>query len=202
MAHLDLVANLQGDSTLVAPATVAFAMGANLLGNSVIVAPATMTFAMRATLQGTSTLSADASVVLGLAVPLRTLPTRTVFAGQPIFEQVDFFKVDGITRQQGIAPSDLTVKLFVGSMDVPWSVVSGTGIADVVISSGKVYFQEFEAGYYSFRFFPNMLGLWRIVLTWAAGTQGVSQSYDVQAKPNLTAGLGLRSSFTKPRGMP
>lgn len=203
MAQVDLEASLQGSSSLGAAPTVSYQMRADLLGGSALAASFAVHLKMAAALQGSSSLGASFNVVLGPAVPIQVLPTRVVFTGQPIFDQVDFFQGDGVTRQQGLLPADLTVKLFVGSMDAPWPIVSGVGVPDVIVSAGKVYFQEFEAGYYSFRFFPNMTGLWRIVLSWAAGNQGVSQSYDVQAKTAFTgAGIGLRSSFTKPPGMP
>ena len=195
-----MAASLTGTSTLAAHMSVAYQMRAVLLGTSVAGATPEATYRMKAALTGTSTLGATPSVVVGPAVPIHELDTRVVPTQQTIFNQVDFFQGDGKTRQQGLIPSNLTLKLCVGATDAAWPLVSGVGVPDIAISSGKVYFTEFEAGYYSFRFYPNMVGLWRIVLLWASGNQGVSQSFDVRPATPFSGGLGLRSSFMKPRG--
>lgn len=122
---------------------------------------------------------------------------RNLQAGLVLFEQVDFFLPDETTRATGILPVDLSVKLQLGATSLTWPVVSGVGVPDVRVAAGKVYWEEFEAGFYSIRLFPNQVGVWRLIVTWTAGDQAVSHVYDVSAKPSPQGILGLRASFVK-----
>lgn len=122
---------------------------------------------------------------------------RTVQAGL-VFEYLDLFDVGG-ARVTGVTSGDLQVKLLFGSTDTEWSLVSGVGVADINVVAGKVYCEEFEAGYYSLRFFPNRVGTWRLLLTWAAGGKTFSYLYDVTPKSEMLS-AGLVSTFVKSSG--
>lgn len=122
---------------------------------------------------------------------------RSVQAGLVVFEQVDLYLPDDVTRATGVVPAGLTAKLHLGSTDTAWPVVSGVGVTDVQVAAGKLYWQEFESGYYSIRFFPNQVGMWRLLLTWNAGPKTFSYTYDVTAKPAFPGALGLKASFVK-----
>lgn len=178
MANISIDAALGGVASLGANARVAFRAGAFLTG--------------------ASACNASPTVVVGYPAPVRTqTTTRVVHSGLLVFEQVDLFLPDGKTRVQGVTAADVRVKVHVGSTDLAWPVVSGTSVADVQAAAGKVYWEEFEAGFYSVRFFPNRIGLWRLIVTWPAGNQAVSQMYDVIPKPAFPGALGLRATFTK-----
>jgi len=122
---------------------------------------------------------------------------RTVQAGLVVFEQVDLYLPDNTTRATGVVPANLQAKLHVGSIDTSWPLVSGVGVQDIQVSAGKVYWEEFEAGYYSLRFFPNKVGTWRLLLTWTSQSKSFSFTYDAVAKPAFPGALGLKATFVK-----
>ena len=129
-------------------------------------------------------------------VPLKTVSTRTVPTRRFVVEPIDFFQVDGVTRATGILPSDLTVLVFFNNQTEAWPLVDGSVVPDPQVSSGKIYFHEFQPGFYTLRMYPNAIGLWRIILSWATGNQGLSITYDVE-NPAPLPGLELQSSFIK-----
>ena len=146
---------------------------------------------------GSSLLTSYLTVSPGYQAPVRYLPPcRTIQSGRMILDQVDLFLSDGKTRSQEVIPSDLQLKLFLNGSQVDWPLVSGVGIQDVRITSGRVYWTEFTTGYYNIRFYPNILGVWRVVITYSANDQVVSLSYDVI--PQVSASIsGMKSSFIR-----
>lgn len=198
MAIVDLSADLIGSSSLAAVAVASLSAVADMTGSSSVTAQPKVTYKPSAALAGGSTLQATVTVAVGSASPVHyQATTRAVTAGALVFEPVDLFLGDGKTRAQGVTASALSVKVFLNSTDTGWPIVPGSTITDGRVAAGKVYWHEFSAGFYSLRFFPNQVGLWRVVLTWTAGDQAISMTYDATAKPVAPLALGLRSTFIK-----
>jgi hypothetical protein len=214
---VDIEANLTGGSSLTSQAGVRYAVTAALHGSSSVTARGTSRLSARAHLsggsslgsrlaynvsahlQGSSTLSAAATVNLGgYEAPIRYQePTRIVTAGKMILENVDLFLSDGKTRVVELPPSELQLKVFCNSDEVNWPLVSGVGINDIRVTAGKVYWTEIADGFYNIRFFPSVLGLWRLILTYRAHDQAVSFTYDVVPKVSVNPFTGVRTSFFK-----
>lgn len=169
---------------------------ATLAGTSTVAAAAIMGYGAQATLAGTSSGSAALNVDTGTPAPVRyQAPARMVASGRMLQEQVDLFLGDGITRAQDVATSGLELRVYLNGTQLSWPLVSGTGIPDVRVSAGKVYWTEFSAGFYNIRFFPNAIGLWRVLVTYPAHDQAVSLSYDVVAQVASVGSIGIRTSF-------
>jgi hypothetical protein len=166
-----------------------------LVGASTLAGSAKATYRLQASLVGNSTLSASLSVVTGYAAPV-SYPSsaRTLQSGRMVFEPVDLFLGDGSTRAQGVLPSDLQLRIFVGATQLSWPLVTGAGVSDVQVASGKVYWSEVSTGFYSVRFFPNLVGLWRVLLTYPTYDQAVSMAFDVVV-PAPTSSSGMNVSF-------
>lgn len=131
-----------------------------------------------------------------MAVIRYVVPSREVKAGQMIFDQVDLFLSDGETRSTGVLIAGLQLTLQAGATTVSWPLVSGAGVVDVRVAAGKVYWTETSPGFYSIRFFPNAVGLWRLILTYPAHDQVLSYSYNVTAG-NSSYIQGFKTSFSK-----
>ena len=73
------------------------------------------------------------------------------------------------------------------------------GGVEVHPASGKIYWTEVTGspGIYNVRWRPNALGYWRLLISYAAGTQIMGQDYDIVSQVPL-AESGLRASFTRP----
>ena len=125
--------------------------------------------------------------------------TRFIQVNQIVLDQADYFESDGFTRVLGLTVADLTCQVFFNNSQQPWPLVSGAGILDNQIVSGKIYFHEVPGspGIYSVRFRPNAVGYWRNLVTYTHGTQILAQEYDVSAQ-TITAPSGVKSSFTRP----
>jgi hypothetical protein len=199
MADIDADAILSGSSAFTGSGLVGFLLAsAQPVGSASLTATPRVEIRVTALIEGVSALISTLSVVVGFPAFIRSQSdTRTVVAGQPIFQQVDLFLPDGITRAQGVSPLQLLSKLHFNTTDTAWPIVSGVGVKDLQVAAGRVYWEEFSAGYYSLRFFPNQVGIWRLIVTWPGGNQAVSQTYDVVAKPAFPGALGLRASFVK-----
>lgn len=196
MAIVDLEATLAGSSTVAAQATAGYAVASTLGGTSQVGATAAADYAAAAALGGASTFSSALTVVTGFAAPVRYVPSaRTVQSGRMVLEQVDFFLGDGITRAQGITTANLQLRVYLNGSQLSWALVTGVGIPDVRVSAGRIYWTEFSAGFYNVRFFPNVLGLWRLILTYPTHNQAVSLTYDVVPQTPLNSSVGLRTSF-------
>lgn len=126
---------------------------------------------------------------------------RIVQANQVVLDQVDFFLGDGFTRATGLLPGDLVSQIFYNNIIQPWPLVTGTGVTDAQVASGKVYFEEIPGnpGFYNVRFRPNALGFWRNLLTYPPGLQISAQDFDVVLAGPVTE-QGLTASFIKPSG--
>jgi len=130
---------------------------------------------------------------------MATTRGRLVQINQVILDQADFFQSDGFTREVGLTPSDLTSQIFHLNVLQPWPLVDGASVTDASVASGKIYWTEVSGspGIYNIRWRPNSLGYWRLLITFAAGTQIMGQDYDVVSQVPL-AESGLRASFTRP----
>lgn len=132
---------------------------------------------------------------------MATTRGRLVQQNQVVLDQADFFQSDGFSRVVGLTPSNLVSQVFFNNLLQPWPLVSGLGINDPNISSGKLYFNEVPGspGFYNVRFRPNAIGYWRVLLTYSVVPQIVAQDYDVTGSVALVE-QGLSASFIKPPG--
>lgn len=132
---------------------------------------------------------------------MATTRGRLVQANQVVLDQVDFFQPDGFTRVVGLIPSSLVSQIFYNNTIQPWPLVSGLGVNDTQVTSGRVYFNEVPGspGFYNVRFRPNALGFWRNLLTYPVGQQISAQDYDVVQSTTIMEG-GITASFIKPDG--
>lgn len=122
---------------------------------------------------------------------------RTLLIHAVAFDQVDLFQGDFFTRVTGLTTSNISVAMFYNNTVLPWTLVTGSGVADEQVVSGFLYFNELAvSGYYGLRFKPNATGLWRIVVNYTAGVQTVALDYDVM-QPYEAMG-GLKASLIKP----
>jgi hypothetical protein len=114
-----------------------------------------------------------------------------------VFEQVDLFLGDGETRSTGVLVAGLQVVVHTGPTVLTWPLVTGVSIPDIRIAAGKIYWTEFSSGYYSIRFFPNVVGLWRVIVTYPAHNQAKSYTYNVVAPTSNVPTIGFKASFTR-----
>lgn len=129
---------------------------------------------------------------------MSTTRGRLVQINQVIIDQADFFQPDGFTRVIGLGLSDLTQQLFFNNLLQPWLFVDGSGTPDSLVKSGTLYWNEVPGspGIYNVRFRPNAVGYWRLLITYAVGTQIMGQDYDVLTQvPGVES--GLKASFVK-----
>jgi hypothetical protein len=98
---------------------------------------------------------------------MATTRGRVAQANQVVLDQVDFFSSDSFTRVTGLIPSLLISQLFYNNTAQPWPLVSGVGVTDAQVVSGRVYINEVAGnpGFYNVRFRPNALGYWPKTLT-------------------------------------
>lgn len=194
---VDIAANLSGGSSMTQVMGVSRSARAHLNGGSSL--GARLVYNFSAHLTGSSTLSAAATVELGgYEAPIRyQAPTRIVTAGKMVLDNVDLFLADGRTRVVEVPVLDLQLKVFCNSDEVTWPLVSGVGINDIRIVAGKIYWTEIADGFYNIRFFPSVLGLWRLIITYRAYDQAVSFTYDVVSKVSVNPSTGVKTSFFK-----
>jgi hypothetical protein len=166
--------------------------GSSSLGGS-------LAYGVSSSLSGSSSLSATVTIGLGgYAAPIRYQePARIITAGKMILENVDLFLGDGKTRSVGVPVSDLQLMIFCNSSEVSWPLVSGTSINDIQVASGSIYWTEITNGFYTIRFFPSVIGLWRILLTYQSYDQTISFTYDVVPKVVTNLSPGVRTSFSR-----
>jgi len=216
MALIDLSVALSGNSSLESHASEAFAIafggsssiGASagvrlasrfsVAGSSSVTTAAGVKYTARTTFEGSSGLVATPTVNLGVQSPIRYQPApRTVNVSRLVLDQVDLFMPDGHTRSQGVTVGDLNLKIFFNGSQIEWPLVSGTGIQDLQVTAGRVYWTEFLTGFFTLRFFPNVVGAWRILLTYPVYDQAVSLSYDVAQPTSVPISSGIRASFVR-----
>lgn len=125
---------------------------------------------------------------------MATTRGRLVQSNQVVYDQADFFQLDGFTRQTGLTIGQVVAQLYFNNVPTVWTLVSGIGILDSQVVAGKIYWQEITGGPYSVRWRPNAVGYWRLLITYPVGTQILAQDYDVvTGGPQL--GTGLKASF-------
>jgi len=126
--------------------------------------------------------------------------SRIVTAGSVIYEQLDFYyPINSIIRSVGIVPANLTCTVFVNNGVLNWPLIDGTGIVDSSISSGSIYFNEIANGFYSLRFFPHMVGFWRIITKHASYSIELIKDYDIVPSGSFksTGSSGLNATFVR-----
>jgi hypothetical protein len=193
-SHAAVVA-LSGGSYLLPSATVE---RLTLSGSSSLVAHLSLNSAIRTTFSGYSGLIPVPTVGLGVQSPIRYQPaSRVVNVSRLVFDQIDLFKADGQTRASGVTIGSLNLKIFFKGSRIEWPLVSGTNIQDLQVTAGRVYWTEFESGFYTLRFFPNVIGAWRVLLTYPEYDQAVSLSYDVSMPTFVQVSSGIHASFIK-----
>lgn len=121
---------------------------------------------------------------------------RLVYTNQVVYDQADYFQADGYSRVTGIVPAQLILQVYYNNTQMPWSIVSGIGVPEASVASGRVYWQEIPGGPYGIRFRPNAVGYWRVLITWPFGRQIMGQDYDVNAGSGIPETSGLRASFS------
>lgn len=120
-------------------------------------------------------------------------------SAQVVYDQADFFMVDGFTRQTGLTPNDVTAQIYFNNTQLPWVLESGVGTLDAQVTAGKIYWQEIPGpGPYSVRWRPNAVGYWRLVISYPLGAQMVAQDYDVLPGTGAAVGGGMKASFIGP----
>ena len=190
--------SLSGSSSATQRAKARWAGRSTLGGSSSFSAHARVKYDVRARFDGSSGLIADPTVSLGVQSPIRYQPpSRTVNVSKLVLDQVDLFRPDGKTRAQGVVVGNLNLKLFFNNSQVDWPLVSGASVQDLQVTAGQVYWTEFLTGFYTIRFFPNVIGSWRVLLTYPLYDQAVSLSYDVALPTFVPVSSGIRASFIK-----
>lgn len=192
-----IAASLPADSTLVGGLSASYQVSASLVANSNL--SGNLLYNVAARLNGSSSIAAAATLeVGGYAAPIRYQPpSRIVTSGRLILENVDLFIGDGKTRVTEVPVADLQLKIFCNNDLVSWPLVSGAGIPDVRVTAGKVYWTEGADGFYSIRFYPSVIGMWRVLLTYQAYDQAISLTYDVVPKVSMNPSTGIRTSFIR-----
>jgi hypothetical protein len=192
-----VASTLVANSNIDADSRVSHLVYSTLVGSSSLVGG--LKAALESSLAGNSSLVAAATLeVGGYAAPIRYQPpSRIVTSGRLILESVDLFTGDGKTRVTEIPVTDLQLKIFCNNDLVSWPLVSGSGIPDVRITAGKVYWTEGADGFYSVRFYPSVIGMWRVLLTYQAYDQAISLTYDVVPKVSMNPSTGIRTSFIR-----
>jgi len=117
------------------------------------------------------------------------LKQRLVPNNQTLFDLVDIFQNDGITRVTGLPP--LQAQVFLNNVSQPWGTVSGAMVSDAQVVSGTIYWNEVApgAGLYGVRWRPNAVGFWRLAFTYTPVPQNVTLDYDVIASAPSSGGL-------------
>jgi hypothetical protein len=129
---------------------------------------------------------------------MATTRGRLVQSNQVVYDQADFFQLDGFTRQPGLTVGQVVAQLYFQNTLQAWTLIPGTGITDPQIVSGKIYWLEIPGGPYGIRWRPNAVGYWRLLITYPAGTQILAQDYDVTPGPSTPMAGGMKSSFIGP----
>lgn len=129
---------------------------------------------------------------------MATTRGRLVQINQVILDQADFFEVDGYTRVTGLTPADLVCKVYFNNVLQSWAFVDGSSTTDAQTRAGSVYWCEVpnSPGIYSVRFRPNVVGYWRLLISYPVGIQTIAQDFDIVPQYPLTDS-GLLASFTR-----
>jgi hypothetical protein len=198
MASIDLSVVFSGDSSPTLGARVKWAEEFILGGSSDLFSSDVVRYTFSSTLIGSSSLVATPTVSLGIQSPIRYQPaSRIVSVSKLVLDQIDLFLVDSKTRAQDVVVSDLNLKVFFNGSQVQWPLVSGLNVQDSQVTAGQAYWTEFLAGFYTLRFFPNVIGSWRVLLTYPTYDQAVSLSYDVIQPSSASISSGIHTSFVR-----
>jgi hypothetical protein len=121
---------------------------------------------------------------------------RLVFNNLVVYDQADFFGLDGYSRVPGLTPSQLVLQVYHDNTLQTWTLISGAGVSEGQVASGHVYFDTLTGGAYGVRWRPNAIGYWRILLIYSVGAQILAQDYDVGSGTGVVPpGGGLKVSF-------
>ncbi len=106
---------------------------------------------------------------------------RLVPHNQAIFDLVDLYESDEITRIFGVASTQISAQVFFNNVPQPWTMVEGAGVSDAQILAGYIYWVEAQpgSGVYSIRWRPNAIGFWRLCFTYTPVPQILTLDYDV-----------------------
>jgi hypothetical protein len=97
-----------------------------------------------------------------------------------VYDQADFFHLDGYTRVQGLTPSQLNLEIYFNNYPQPWDLIIGTHTTDIQVTTGHVYWDDLGK-LYGIRWRPLGVGYWRVLITYPQGGQILGQDYDVAA---------------------
>lgn len=126
--------------------------------------------------------------------------SRLIAAGAVVYGQLDFFNPPTV-RATGVVTANLTSTLFVNNQLLSWPLTDGTTIADSSVSAGSIYFNGIAGspGYYAIRFFPHLVGFWRLIIKHNALSQEIIKEFDIIASGSLkpTSSAGLNASFVQ-----
>lgn len=123
---------------------------------------------------------------------------RQVYNNQVVYDQADFFQLDGYTRVSGLTPLNLTLEVYYNNALQPWSLIVGAGISDTQVISGHVYWDD-TGRIYGVRWRPSAVGYWRVLITYPQGAQILGQDYDVGSGTGIMPpSAGLKASFVGP----
>lgn len=123
---------------------------------------------------------------------MHTARSRTIAANKPVVDQIDVFESDNYTRVDGLDLNDFSLTLYRDNQALNWTVLGGSLVSDAQVTSGRVYLREIGSGVYSLRFRPNVVGFWRLLVSYPAGEQTISLSYDVVPEDVPVSGLLAR----------
>jgi len=121
---------------------------------------------------------------------------RLVFNNLVVYDQADFFGLDGYSRVSDLTTSQLVLQVYYDNIPQTWLLVSGTDVTEGQVASGNVYLDNLSGGSYGVRWRPNAIGYWRILLIYPDGSQILAQDYDVESGTGVVPpGGGLKVSF-------
>lgn len=124
--------------------------------------------------------------------------SRSISAASLVRDQIDLYDPPGsITRVAGVTAAAVSVTVFANNTPIPWPIQDGSVIPDSTISAGIVYFNEIvgSPGFYSFRFFPDRIGFWRLVFSIPVIPAEVIREFDIVSSKMLAPANGLNASF-------
>ncbi len=188
------MSQIQIEARIEAEATVAGSPGLHMSVTAGIVVPNSVSFGSPPRPKQTLVIK-DAVVNKGGSLAMFTGRSRTVYNNQTLFDQADFFTGDDFTRVTGLTTSQVTTQLFFNNQLQSWLNITGVSVTDNQVASGHIYWLEVAGspGIYGVRLRPNAVGHWRLLITYADGTQIVALDYDVVAV--ATVETCLRASF-------
>jgi hypothetical protein len=131
---------------------------------------------------------------------MQRIYNRLIQVNEVVFDQADFFQIDGFTRVFDLTPADIELQLFLENVLQPWPLVDGSTVSDEMVVSGRVLWHEVtgSSGIYNVRWRPNAVGYWRMLATYTAGHQIVGQDMYAAAQAPANTQPGLKASFTGP----